>query len=321
VRLNDADRDLFYRLLWHLLFYASQQLEFLPRVASPEALSQLDEETWRRLRDSLYEHSALFDSFVATNPFHFTDEELAIVATWKGFLRGEFYVWRYLRKYTVFISGKEPERAYGVVAPNRPFEMMLGPHLPVAIEAVLLPFKDKIVYDGLFASYPVSFGPGIRRMLREVYARAKARDGIITSFAQLSALTRAEPGDAARDEKSTEFALRYWHGFTQRLPYRLESLKLVTDADIRTNRLESVVASATKERVLLLPEHMGMKVGFSPIQVEVLELTMDGRTARIEVLNRGGSLFLIRNPSDIRRFHRFIHTLETALPASRQPLL
>jgi hypothetical protein len=33
--LCDADRDLFYTLNRHLLFYASEQLEFLPRPALP----------------------------------------------------------------------------------------------------------------------------------------------------------------------------------------------------------------------------------------------------------------------------------------------
>ncbi len=310
--LPDEDRDLFYRLLWHLLLYANQQLELLPQVTSPEALSKIDEETWRRLRDELYKHPDLFDSFVGANPFHFSDDDLAIVRSWKGFLRGEFFVWRYLRKYTVFLS--DDSRAYGVVAPNKPFEMMLGPHLPVAVEAVLLPFRDRIVYDGLIASYSVSFGPGIRRMLSDSYRRAKKREGIVTSFAQLSRPPTAERADDV-------FELRYWYGFTRGLPYRLDTLKVVTHEQIRPDKRNEVIRNARKERILDLPARMGIEHGFEPIQVEVLELKMDGRSARIEVLNRGGSMLLTRNPTDVLRFHRFIHKLEETLPASKKPLL
>ncbi|MBM3313058.1 hypothetical protein FJY70_00535 [candidate division WOR-3 bacterium] len=182
MRLSDPDRKLFYRLLWHLLFYAGEQLEFLPRLPGPEALPQLDAQNWQRLRDELYKHPGLFDSFVRSNPFDFPDEDLAIIRSWKGFVRGEFYVWRYLRSYTVFIGADESTRVYGVHALNKPFEVMLGPVLPVAIQSVLLPFKDMIVYDGLFAGYAIRFGPGIRRMLNEVYREAKAQGGIITSL-------------------------------------------------------------------------------------------------------------------------------------------
>jgi hypothetical protein len=49
-------------------------------------------------------------------------------------------------------------------------------------ESVLLPFKDKIVYDGLITSYHISFGPGIRRSLNESFKEAKRRHGILTSL-------------------------------------------------------------------------------------------------------------------------------------------
>lgn len=307
--LSEADRSLFYRLLWRLLFYASEQLEFLPRVESPDALRHLNEEDWLRLRDGLYAHPELFDSFVASNPFGLTGDELEIVSSWKAFRRGKYLVWRYLKKYTVFLDDGKPGRALGVVSLNKPFQLMLGPHLPVAIEAVLLPFKELIVYDGLFSSYPISFGPGIRRMCNESYRAAKEREGIVTSFAQLSSPPLAERADDV-------FELRYWHGFTQRLPYRLDSLRLVTHLQIKPDKRDEVMKHVRKERILDLPARMGVEQGFEPIQVEVLELTMDGRTARIEMLNRGGSIFLLRNPTDIRRFHRFVYKLEAALPAS-----
>ena len=312
--LSEADRDLFYRLLWRLLFYAGEQLEFLPRLASPDALRHLNEEDWLRLRDSLYERPELFDSFLVSNPFELTGDELTIVRSWKAHRRGKYFVWRYLKNYAVFLDDSEPGRALGVVSLNKPFQFMLGPHLPVAIEAVLLPFKNMIVYDGLFSSYPISFGPGIRRMLNDSYRRAKEREGIVTSFAQLASPPTAEHPDDV-------FELRYWHGFTRRLPYRLDSLKLVSHEQIKPDKVKDVIKYARKERILYLPVRIGLEEGFEPIQVEVLELVMDGRARRVEVLNRGASMFYIKDPNDIRRFHRFVYKLEEALPDSLRPLL
>lgn len=53
--------------------------------------------------------------------------------------------------------------AYGVLALSQPFDELIGPPLPVMLQTVLLPFKDKIVYDGLTTGPCVSFGSGIRR--------------------------------------------------------------------------------------------------------------------------------------------------------------
>ncbi len=50
------------------------------------------------------------------------------------------------------------------------------------VQAVLLPYKDKIIYDGLLTTYNISFGPGIRHSLNESFKEAKERHGIVTSL-------------------------------------------------------------------------------------------------------------------------------------------
>ncbi|MEX2215273.1 MAG: DUF6398 domain-containing protein [Phycisphaeraceae bacterium] len=47
---------------------------------------------------------------------------------------------------------------------------------------MLLPLKDRIVYDGLMATYRVSFGAGIRSSLNESFKDAKTRLGIVTAL-------------------------------------------------------------------------------------------------------------------------------------------
>ena len=99
-----------------------------------------------------------------------------------GIIFGKFFVFRELKKYTVFLTTEEPAVAYGVLALSQPFEELIGPYLPVLTQTVLLPFKGMIVYDGLMSSYNISFGPGIRRNLNESFKEAKARHGIVTSL-------------------------------------------------------------------------------------------------------------------------------------------
>jgi hypothetical protein len=59
---------------------------------------------------------------------------------------------------------------------------MFGDWLPVLLEAVLLPFKDMIVYDGMVRTYSVFPGPGSRRGLEDGYREAKLRYGVITAL-------------------------------------------------------------------------------------------------------------------------------------------
>lgn len=82
----------------------------------------------------------------------------------------------------VFLSSADPPVAYGVVALSDPFKDVIGPYFPQMTETVLLPFKDKIVYDGLLSGYNISFGGGIKRMLNDGYRRAKERMAILTSL-------------------------------------------------------------------------------------------------------------------------------------------
>jgi hypothetical protein len=119
---------------------------------------------------------------------------------------------------------------------------------------------------------------------------------------------RSEPAEVGAD-----FAFRYWQGFAERLPYRQESLKLMTNLDCLPDRLPALAALARKERILELPARLGVREGFNPIEVDVLEAELDGRRVRIEVFNRGGSLFFLKEPVEVQRFHRFVGAIEQAM--------
>jgi hypothetical protein len=177
------DVELFFRLHRTLMFFVNQRLKVTPiKVASPEEFAALSPEVRLKVRDSLNTNLDLIESFTAENPARLSDDELDIVRSWRHLVTGKFYVFRELKKYTVFLSTTSPAIAYGVLALSQPFEDLIGPYLPVLTQTVLLPFKGMLVYDGLMSSYNISFGPGIRRNLNQDFKEAKARHGIITSL-------------------------------------------------------------------------------------------------------------------------------------------
>jgi hypothetical protein len=187
--LEPHDAQLFFRLHRTLMFFVNQRLKVLPAdLATPEDFAALPPEVRLKVRDAFLDHQDLIQSFVDENPAHLPDDDLAIVRSWRHLVAGKFYIFRELKKYTVLLSTEAQPVAYGVLALTEPFEELVGPHLPVLTDTVLLPFKNRIVYDGLLNTYRISFGPGIRRSLNESFKEARARHGIVTSL-PLSART------------------------------------------------------------------------------------------------------------------------------------
>lgn len=199
MQLSQADVELFYKLNPALLFYVNQELEVVKDVASVDVFMELPAEEKVRARDALYERLDLIDAFVNSNPLQFSDEELDIILSWKNPVAGTFQLFRYLKKYAIFLDNSSPMRAYGVLALMDNFEDILGSSLPIMLRTVLLPFKGQIIYDGFLAPYRIHFGGGIRRGLNAEYQEAKSRYGIITSLPFTT-----------EDERSDEDMLRFY---------------------------------------------------------------------------------------------------------------
>jgi hypothetical protein len=181
--LEPHDLEQFLKLHKSLMFFVNQQLKVIPdKIGSPEDFAALPPELRVKVREALNADLDLIELFAAENPDHLAEDELDIVRSWRHLVAGKFYVFRELKKYTVFLSTTSPTIAYGVLALSQPFEESIGPYLPVLTQTVLLPFKGLIIYDGLLSSYNISLGPGFCRNLNGDFKEAKARNGIVTSL-------------------------------------------------------------------------------------------------------------------------------------------
>ena len=166
-----------------LLRYVNEQLHLVPALPVSEEggeLLPLSDEL--QLRNALWADDSLRERFISANPASLASTDLAVVMSWRNRLAGSFYIVRTLKKYTVFLSEDTPPRAYGVLGLSSPIEELARGPLPVLAQTVLLPFEDKIIYDGLLQWYAVVFGPGIRARLNTEYRNAQEREGIITTL-------------------------------------------------------------------------------------------------------------------------------------------
>ena len=179
--LSNDDSTLFYRLNPALLTYANEQLGLLKGVTTVEKFMELVPEEKIKVRNAFYDNLKILEAFIDENPHGFTEEELGIIENWKHFVRSRFLVMAYHKKYALF-QEEGSSRIYGVLTLTTDFKEMLGRALPVLVETVLIPFQDKIIYDGFMLPYGISFGPGIRGSMRDSFEEEMARSGIISSL-------------------------------------------------------------------------------------------------------------------------------------------
>ena len=191
MQLPGEDIQLFFRLQRGVMCFLNERRQLVPGIRTPEDAVELSAEERAELRKPFFEGASFLEEYVAKNPYGLSPDDLEIVSTWRHCVAGNFFLFRYLRQHAIFLKpDNDVSTAYGVVALSEPFEDLVGPYLPVYTETVLLPFRDRIVYDGILSSYSISFGPGIRRGLNEGYKAAKAGLGIVTSLP----ITEPSPG-------------------------------------------------------------------------------------------------------------------------------
>ena len=179
--LSPQDGVLFFELMWKLQYHVNQKMGFYKNVTTFEEYAKLPTEKKLTARDAIWEHPELIDSFVNENPDNLPEEELEIVRRWKGFIKDSFFILRQLKKGSIFIGKKD--EVYSVHGIQDPLDEVIPPYaLPQMVQAVLLPFKGQIIYDGLLSGYSIHFGGGIRSNLNHTYTVAKARDRIITTL-------------------------------------------------------------------------------------------------------------------------------------------
>jgi len=179
VHLSPDEARLFYKLNAALLLYINQQVRVLPGIETTAAFVDAPFLDKVSIRDALYDHPELIDQFVSENPEGFTTTELAAVSDWNHFVRGSFYVLRYLKRYAVFLDSGSLARAFGVLGIVDSIEDIIPrAGLPVRVETVLRPFGGRIIYDGVLRASSIVFGAGMRRGFSEEYQAVRATQGV-----------------------------------------------------------------------------------------------------------------------------------------------
>lgn len=173
--------DRFYTIWKHLLYFTNQRLKLVAKFNILEPGAQITTSDAILLRNALWKQADLFDEFITRNPGELSESDLNIAKSWKYRREGTFFIYQSLKKHAIFIDDQNPPEVYAVKGLYSPFETIF-PFLPYLVKTVLFPFEDEIIADGLYESYNISFGSGIRSSFKDAYNDAKERGEIITSL-------------------------------------------------------------------------------------------------------------------------------------------
>ena len=224
MKLTQADINEFFKLHIALLFYVNTKKKVIKGINSPADLKGPVLEGVAKLRDYISKESALIDCFVKENPLALTSEELKTIEGWGKGISDEFFIVKYDDDHTIFYHPKT-KKCYGVLSLNDSLADMFGNYAPLMVQAWIVPFKGRIVYDGIIMPYGISFGGGMRKSLKAEYEEAMVKHGVITSFDEF-------PKKQESDEELLRFYLksepnreRHWEEIKQ---LRIKSPQLET---------------------------------------------------------------------------------------------
>ena len=192
MKLPAEDAELFYKLYHSLWFYVNMKLKLIDDINSPNEFFGCSLQEIIKIREELFKNPQLIDSFIDTNPMKFSPDELEIIKSWKNFIKEKLLIFRYLKNYTIFLDINNPPKAYGVLALRSYFDEIIESKLPIIVDAILLPFKDSIIYDGILSNYPIIFGRNKRNEFNDIYQEAKFRYGIIKSSNMTTELEKSK---------------------------------------------------------------------------------------------------------------------------------
>ncbi len=166
--LPQEDCALFYRLFFALLDYINEHYHVvdMPKMSGADSV---DCTLSRQVANYVWARTNLIDEYLA-QATDLSPEDAETVHSWKRCVTGRFFVERHLKRGTAMIA--ENDEVYMVSGIVSDWEDMLPP-LPAMVKTTLLPFKGRIIYDSVFESFPIIFGGGIKKMLKETYMDAK----------------------------------------------------------------------------------------------------------------------------------------------------
>lgn len=205
--LSESEGPEFFTLMAAFDAFANRRLRCVPGLDDPLEMRDADPVDRFEIRQAGYADRALLEDFARTGPAELPDGLAADARRLVHAVRGRFFVERVLKRHAIFLSMTDPAVVYAVEGLTDPIDAVLdrnGSGVPAMVDVVLLPWRGRIVWDGLVSVLRIRVGSGIRGSLRTTYTKAKERGTIVTTLGESAP---AKPKRARPDQRPAVDAL------------------------------------------------------------------------------------------------------------------
>ena len=176
--LSDKDFKDYIETHLDFLFYVGRQTGILHESVDFKAFKKLETKIKFKCREGFLSNPELLNNYLEKEFENLETEKIKILEGFKKKISGDFVILKYLKDYAVLID-LEKSKCYLVKALGDKFEKLIT-ETPKMVRTTILPFKDKIIYDGFLEPYGMVIGQGIRRDLNRLYKKAKDSKELIS---------------------------------------------------------------------------------------------------------------------------------------------
>jgi len=182
MNLHPEECDQFYRIWFSLLSYANKREGLVPSFPKTPLIGNIKQQDAGIIRNTIWSSDYLLSSFVSDNPDNLSMDDMRIAISWEERINSRFMIIKHLKQHSIFMDVSDNGKVYGVKGIISPISEILPFPLPIMVEAVLLPFVDKVIIDSLLIPHNVIFGRGIVNDVKAQFRRLEESLGIIINL-------------------------------------------------------------------------------------------------------------------------------------------
>ncbi|MBI4946201.1 MAG: hypothetical protein HY840_07345 [Bacteroidetes bacterium] len=177
------DRDEYQEFLkthLALLYFVGQNEKIIPAGTDVNKFIKLGTQIKFKCREKLFENMELLEEYLKSRVDSLTLDQIKILEGFKKKIKSNFVIFKCLARHAVFIDTAD-NKIYAVKALGDRFDEFFS-RFPALCHTAIIPFKDKIIYDGFIQSKGIYYGPNMTSEMNEEYKQAKADKTIITTI-------------------------------------------------------------------------------------------------------------------------------------------
>lgn len=169
--LGSKEARNFYKMYMNILDYVNKNYDVVKERGLAIA-KHVDPQNQAKIRNKLFEDLSIIDEYITLNPNRLNNTVLKQVEEVKNAILIECMIIKYEGNYTLVMDNEDI--IYAIIGGVCNIDEIIPAYdLPYMCKLALIPYKGKIIYDGVIEGSNVRMGPGIQSRIVESIKNAE----------------------------------------------------------------------------------------------------------------------------------------------------